>query len=107
MLEIGGVDNYRAFVFNAVSGGRFGMMRQMAGPADQIIVQIRRHADRPSAHRLPKILHGANGVGRRLRARRDQANGILKQIGAGRGQSGFFRTRHGMTADKMSLARRG
>jgi ApaG protein len=84
--------------------GKFGGddMRQMAGAADQVVVQFRAHPKGLRADRFPKILHGANRVSVRPLRWRDQANGVVEQVGPRSFHASFFRARHRMTSDKMT-----
>ena len=77
-------------------------VRQMAGAADEQIVLLRRPVSKRARRAISRIvptLRTAVGIG--FFRRRQNADGVLKQIRARGGDAGFFRAGHRMTADKM------
>ena len=73
----------------------------MARTADQVVVRLGVQADGPAAHGPPEILHASRRLPAKIGARSDQADRVVKQVRPRRRHAGFFRSGHGMAADKF------
>ena len=83
--------------------GQFGGddVGKMAGAADQIVVQFRRHAKGARADALPELLDGGNGARSGMVSGSDEAKRGVEQVGVGGGKAGFFGAGHRMAAHEF------